>query len=558
MRAPDATHETELAQFMREAVSLAVHDALFSPLSLGERHDIRLKPGFETACWSYLPPHRIYVGMELFGKARKDLTRQARGLYVRSHVHHELAHAHFTERNLRQVQAELTGMGVPFALFNLFEDARIEHRYRAETGYRFRWLQCEDLNVGEPAAALLFALVQAEGAVRTVTEALRKGSFRDASGASVEPNEEQRGQTRERLAQVQAYYKRIVAAPTSQALYPLLKEWLDEFGKPQNCPARGNESGAGQASPAPQGGESAETPDKPGQPGNATDGTSEEQCDLALSASLQGDPMTVAEFEMGTLEVDIRLADGRDTVPPPSRRLVTASQDLGPVGKKGDVLHRHAATLDEDAAQKVANRLKPFFATKVRSVATHTPQRRLSARAYALDRAPYRRKELEGKARRRIVLVIDCSGSMSGVHIDEGRTLVRALSLLAEQGFVEGHVVLSAVNHAPNWETWKLPMPADKIAHIQGYAGAEGLEYAMKGNLELVTEADFVFVYTDAQICDRPIDKTEFHRFAVYTWGLYAGGEPEPGILAALQRYFDKAIMRPSALELVDAMLTQR
>jgi hypothetical protein len=555
MRAPVATPEADLEQFMRQAVNLAVHDALFSPLSLGERHDIRLKPGFTTACWSYLPPHRIYVGTALFGHAREGLTSDLRSLYVRSHVHHELAHAHFTERDLRKVNAELAKLGVPFALFNLFEDARIEHRYRQETGYRFRWLQCEELSVGVSAAVLLFALVQAEGAVRTVTEALRKGPYRAVDNASAEPDEEQRGQARERFTRVQTYYTHIVAAQTSQALYPLLKEWLEEFGKPKNCPARGNESGIGQAGPAPQ--DDAAT-EPPGPSDKEKDDRGEEQCDLAVSASLQGDPMAVAEFEMGTVEVDIQLGDNRDTLAPPARHLVTQGQDLGPVGKKGTVLHKVASPLDEAAAQRVAARLQPFFVAKMRSVATQTPQRRLSARAYALDRAPYRRKELEGKARRRIVLVIDCSGSMSGVHIEEGRTLVRGLSLLAEQGFVEGHVVLSAVNYEPNWEAWTLPMPADKIARIQGYAGAEGLEYAIKGNLELVTKADFVFVYTDAQICDRPIDKSELHRYAVYTWGLYAGGDAEPEILQSLQRYFDKAIMRPSALELVDAMLTQR
>src|SRR5690606_561526 len=107
------------------------------------------------------------------------------------------------------------------------------------------------------------------------------------------------------------------------------------------------------------------------------------------------------------------------------------------------------------------------------------------------------------------------------------------------------------------WESWALPMPPEKISCIEGYADGEGLEYAMRDNLDILRKADFVFVYTDAQIGDAPIRKEEFHRVAVYTWGLYAGTQSDPYVQAALQKFFDKAIIRPSALELVDAMLTQ-
>lgn len=59
--------ERQVREFTHQAIKAALHDALFSPLTLGEKHDIRVKPKFETACWSYLPPHRIYVGQGIVG-----------------------------------------------------------------------------------------------------------------------------------------------------------------------------------------------------------------------------------------------------------------------------------------------------------------------------------------------------------------------------------------------------------------------------------------------------------------------------------------------------------
>jgi hypothetical protein len=542
--------DEELQALMRSSVQDAVRDALFFPLMLSERHDIRLKPNFDTACWSYLPPHRIYVGTGLFKKVKKQLTKKEQQLYVRSHVHHELAHAHFTERDLAKTNAELAREKIPFQLWNLFEDARIEERYRRETEYRFKWLSIEELPKANTPLALFFSLIQSENDFKRVRKWVEKAwneptapptqvgateAATDAAQVALEDGissvsalaqvptdiKEPLEDVRARLDRVHEYYQRALEAPDSSALYPIMREWLEEFGR---------------------------TPPQ------------QDSSDLQQGLLLQTDSQALLEFDQDTEPVP----DGKPAnvlVPNQkgrSKRLVDEQKDLGPVGQEGRVLLKEMAQLDEPQAQLVARRLERFFATAVRTVSTNTPTQRISARAYALNRAPYRRKELAGKVRRRIVLVVDCSGSMGGMHIEEGRTLVRALSILAQKNHVEGHVILSAVNARPNWETWALPMPTDKIACIHGYASAEGLEYALQGNLELVTKADFVFVYTDAQICDRAIDKASLHARAVYTWGLYAGDEAHEPILESLRKFFDKAIMRESALQLVEAMLTQR
>lgn len=540
--------DEELRELLYTSIQDAVHDALFFPLTLGERHDIRLKPNFNTACWSYLPPHRIYVGTGLFEKVKKKLSKAEQALYVRSHVHHEFGHAHFTPRDLATVNAELAREKIPFQLWNLFEDARIEERYRRETEYRFQWLTCEELPRETAPVALFVSLVQSENNLVLVRAWVKKahseavaaiaanaasaetsaGALADVLqlvGATKPPTAsppEPLADVLARLQRVHEYYQRACEAPDTESLYPIMREWLEEFGKP------------------PQQSESS---------------------DLQQGMLLQTDPQSLLEFDENAEPVKERKADtpGPKTQGASAFQAVNEHEDLGPVGQEGTVLCASEAYVNEADAQQVAHRLERFFATAVRTVATKTPTRRISARAYALDRAPYRRKELVGKARRRIVLVVDCSGSMHGTHIEEGRTLVRALSMLAAKNHVEGHVILSAVvNGQPRWETWALPMPSARIANIDGYAEAEGLEYALQGNLELLRKADFVFVYTDAQICDRAVNKAELHARAIYTWGLYAGDEAHETVLESLRRFFDKAIMRASALELVEAMLTQR
>jgi hypothetical protein len=138
----------------------------------------------------------------------------------------------------------------------------------------------------------------------------------------------------------------------------------------------------------------------------------------------------------------------------------------------------------------------------------------------------------------------------------EGKVLVSALSILATQGMVTGHVALSAViDGVPNWELFKLPMGQKAIDRIEGFAGGEGLEYTLRENMKLAQAADYVFVYTDGSIGDKPIVKADFHQLGVYTWGLYVGDEPS--CLEQLVQYFDKALMRTCVEDLVDAILHQ-
>lgn len=515
-------------EFYQHAIKNAVHESLFSPVTLEEKHEVRLKPGFQTACWAYLPPHRIYVGTDIFEKetVKPGLTPAQQEKYIANHFHHEFGHCLFTARDLRKTQQVLDTFKCPFSLYNLFEDGYMEDRYRREAEYAFNWTEYEYVTFSPRPESLLFALIQTEGNLAQVQEELNRW---EAKASPVEglmliplPGVAPSQTLTEMLPKVYAYFLRIVAVTESMHLMPLLKAWIDEYGLP---------------------------------PASAGSGMG----DLSFSAELMTKPASLESFDHDTQVVSGANVSADTSLPtdkrPPGKKAVPKPNDKA-VARRGTVLHRKATTVDMGRAKAIALKLLKFFATKTRTVSTRTPQRRVSARHFAVGRAPYRVTEHERRGKKKVFVEVDCSGSMRGFHIMEGKILVAALSLLAEQGHIEGHVALSAVlESGPSWELFELPLAPEVINRIQGYAGAEGLEYTMQENLKLLKEADYVFVYTDGQICDLPIDKEAFHRQGVYTWGLYAGDDPS--LLEKMMEYFDKAIIRGSAEALADAMLVQ-
>lgn len=527
----------EISQkFFTETLRETQRDTLFMDLEFNEKEIVSLKPGFDTACWAYLPPHRIYIGEDLFEKRviKMGMSEVLRKKYIANHYHHERGHAAFTERDMPRVLTALKGINAPFSVFNLFEDARMEHKYSKKAGYQFEWLTMEDLDFSPRAESILFALIQAEGDVKVVEAGLAawqpvvpdKDDMMSAFAALFAPDPEN---TRELLTalfpRVLEYYERILKAKDALNLMPILNAWLDEFGRP---PESKNPGGGGG------------------------------MADLELSAELMTSESKAAAFDTDAIEILVPFKDvGENGIDgcPPKKELPNQVIDM-PEGKSGTVLHTTSTPVDMARANRLANKFRKFFTAKAQRISTRTPQSRVSARHFAIGRSPYRKVMVQGRGTKKVVVEVDCSGSMGGFHIMEGKLLVTALSILAKEGHVEGHIILSGVrDNGPNWETFKLPMSQPTINRIQGYCGAEGLEFGLRGNLGLLKDADYCFVYTDGQICDNPIDKSFFHRYGVYLWGLYAGGEQS--YLEELLKYFDKAILRQDAESLIDAMLVQ-
>ncbi len=508
------------------AVREEVLAGILAGRDLEEGLDIRIKPGFGTGCWTWVPPHRIFIGSAIFDnpQVREGLTEEQLVRYTGAYVRHEHGHGQFTERDLKAANRILEAEKLPFGLWNLFEDARMEACYRRKHEIRFGWLEFERSEF-EPekvntlptlAQAMLFALIQSEGEI--TVESLEEHAH--AAGRSV-CRDDRRGVDRsaESVAKsVLGYYTEMCAlGGTLGEMLPELRRWVEEFGLP---PPEGGGAGGGR-------------------------GAEERPSDLSLSLLLQTDPEALAEFEKGAKDFDGKEVANAKAVPEDPIDL--------PEGGTADLLIGRDAPIDEQRVAVIVQHLRKLFEARVRVEYTEVPAKRISARHCAAERPPYRHRTVTGAARRRLELVVDLSGSMSGLHIDEGRILIAALSALAREGKVEGHVIFSVGHDRFHWERFRLPMSLESIAKIKAFGGAEGLEYALRSNVEVLHGADFVCVYTDGSITDRPIEKHWLHQRGIHTTGLYVGDER---YLSELQKYFDRSLIRADIEALAGAMLT--
>lgn len=557
--APERRYPEADVEFFKEAVRQAQMDTLFGNMTLDDKLLIKFKRKFETACWAYLPPHRVYLGLDLFQKdmVKPDLSEELQRKYIANHFHHERGHGLFTTRDMKKVNATLKLMSdCPFSLYNLFEDAYMEHAYRREENYQFEWLTMENLSFNTRPESIFFALIQAEGDVAVVEKALNAwkppapaagvlgmllaaglvdkttsaalaaltGGIVDeaakAKGAEEIDGEESdslaeadpAAQLKEWFPKVALFYARAVSVKESMQLMPIIKAWIDLFGLPPK---------------------------------------SDSMSDLQLGSML-GSPEFLEDFDKDSepLEEDPGDQPSPDDVEPDER-------EKPPEAAKGSVLSSDDLEdpVDMAHADRIAEMMRKLFEQHTARVMTDVPQKRVSARNYALGRPAFVQRKTVGRGKKKLLLLVDCSGSMGGGPMASARVLVAALSKLAKENAVEGHVVFTGEHEdKPAFETYALPLATATLERVGALHGSEGLEGGLRDNFKLAQEADHVMVYTDANITDQPINKQYLHERGISTWGLYVGGN---STLNTLLKYFDKALIRDTLDELVDAMLTQ-
>ncbi len=167
---------------------------------------------FDTACWRFKErKHFVTVGEKL---AERLLPEGDLRKYVRCYVRHEMAHARWTERNLNLIQQLLKDEGdLPFKLFNLFEDARIENLDRELRNEPFGWLEHEDQADLAKPAAVFFGCVQFENSKAELRD---HGKFRDGMD--------------ELLEEIWDFYRRALQCETSIDVVRVVADWVQRFG----------------------------------------------------------------------------------------------------------------------------------------------------------------------------------------------------------------------------------------------------------------------------------------------------------------------------------------
>lgn len=471
---------------------------------------------------------------------------------------HERAHARHTSKDLEKTNRDLKELGIPFIVFNVFEDARIEHLSRMELGSKFNWQECQEfgplLSSSNLPISLFLRLVGLEGEPdMEALESTDQVMERDVS---------------EMAEVVESYYRRAIICPSDRDLLPLMKDFMGEF-KEFFPPDEKSAGGSG----SPSSGDG----DKSGE-----DDQDEQAPDLitALEAAEKGETF-FEDFEKdatvvgGTDEEGKAATAAPENDEPKSGRDVSKGKGSGPrdtvdplsvipEGQGGEAsphnfLARKAGRVSDEVLDRVATvttMLLRMFKAKDVKVYSEAPNKRLSGRHLARGEIRYSRNYFfGGRGKRRFEVIYDCSGSMSGQPDIEGKIFLLALNNLARQGYLRGNLVLSGwVGGQAGWVSYAFPMPDQVILSINPSHGAEGLEGSIKGNLAQIKGADDVFVYTDANITDAPLDQKNLASNKVWPVGLYVGSKDAA---TAMQRHFPQNIIEETVEKLIEVMMTR-
>lgn len=467
---------------------------------------ISIKRNFNTACWSFNEKsnkHSIYVGDKILEKV---VSKGKKGIeyYATSYLHHEMSHALHTLRDLKLVNNWLNKEKIPFSLFNLFEDARIEYLWRVKTDRMFNWADYENLpEVSDEANAtsLMFVYIQKEGKIRSDIEKMQR---------------------------VKEYYSEILDCEETIELFPILKRWIEEFPETKDDLDQLAKDGFMSDDSNPLSSGDLKTTLEMQSNENAAEQMDKDSEDIIGDSPYKDEDKDVEIEELTEIEYDYST-------------------------NKSDVLFDKYYSLDYDkkAGDKLIPVMKRIFKDKTTKISQSNATNRINTRNFTNSRFDklYKKKIVKSKGKKKINLMIDCSGSMSGSPIKNARTFCYMLNEFAKRNFIEGYVILTgAEGNIHQCLTRKFPIDTNDINHIIANGSAEGLKGTIDKTKKLIKNSDWTFVITDGKIGDNAVDTKGLPLFGMYV------GNPNS---CNLSKWFSKYIARDTLDELVQVLVNK-
>lgn len=458
---------------------------------------ISIKRDFDTACWNFneqLNKHSIYVGENILKSAVRVGTEGIE-YYATSYLHHEMSHSLYTFRDLKFLNEMLKRDKIPFKLLNLFEDARIENIWREKTHRLFKWAEYEELptiNEDSTATYLLFVLIQNEGEFDCEIEKLLK---------------------------VKEYYSMILECKETMELYSILLDWIEEF---------------------PETDEDLEQMEKDGYLSNN---------DLSISVKLQSDKKVAEQMDENTEDVI-----GSSPYKSKNENVEVFSNieyDYSTTLTDSIFDESYSYEFEKSLGNKLIPIMQKIFKKKQKKISQSNATNKLNTRNFLNSRFDklYKKKIVESKDKKRINLMIDCSGSMNGSPIKNARTFCYILNEFAKNGYIDGYLILTGGNsNIHQCLTMKFPINNNDISHIIAKSGAEGLERTIHKTKKLIVNSDWTFVLTDGNITDNAIKTKDLPLFGMYV------GDPES---CNLSKWFSKYIARNTLDELIQVLINK-
>jgi len=506
-----------------------------------EKYKFSLKKEFETACWCYInDTHNITVGDQIFERVDPDYDDYSNVVY--KYIVHEAGHACFTSRDLEALSKKLEQQNISFQLFNLFEDARIEHLMRVLHGVNFNWTDFEPIpedKADEKALTTFFKIIQTEN--RNIFDV---------------PYYER----------VIEYYTRSLEANTDEKMIDLLKEWIKEFPNEQepNKDQQKNNSMSQDGEPEEGGspgskGKSEEGKDSKGgkSKGKGSKGKKvemkpiSEMSDLEIAAAIASSEEFKEKFEE---DIEVIIQDAESAAEQLRDELGLEEDTNSSVKILGEVkcleISTLAATDTETLFDKEAeynpnvvyedkiDEAKKELKRILRDVDTERVNQTKPSNYFnikgvlAYQQGDARSKlyktnidEDEIYSKKKVFQMIDTSGSMKNHPIRSALTLSVVLNRLCKEGLFEGYISGSKERRGKAIvQGFQLPVNDGMITSLKT-GGAEGLGYAINRNSHLMSQCDYVFIITDGHIHDLNLDLLKINHPEIYqkTVGIYVG-----------------------------------
>ena len=466
-----------------------------------------LKKDFDTASWSYRPPHYLVFGFDIF-KHTRELDASDKALLFHSFVYHELAHSIYTDYRISKIVRILDEKDLPFGVFNLFEDARIEMALKRDIGTKFNWINFMPEFKPYEALELFYFCVENEG---------NKEKFDKL-------NKHLHVELRKQSDRVWEFYEKCIDAKDTFEIIDIVEEWMREIGDNDFSDLPKLFYGEIKA--------------------------------MNLPDSIVDDIKEA--FEVKTISMR-QLKENQNNK---ARILgVHTIENLYSIKKftSTNLLSDEALRngFDKNIVHKLMREIEKIFVEDRRYTKTSIPSKKLNIRNILLrNPSAYKRRKNLNTHKKKITIVLDLSGSMSGV-IENMLVLVEMVNILSKRNLVSGNLILcvSKAHEEAQYQTFKFPLKESVIKHIDTHQGSEGVAYTMKKLASLLKACDAVFVFTDGIFADDPLDRDFFYKHNITLFGIYLNEKKKRYSHYDLDQYFDKAIVSNNVFEIVKELV---
>lgn len=575
-----------------------------------ERFEFRLRTNFNTASWMIeqtkpIVTNIITVGEQALDMLTNEFSNKERLLH--NLLFHEVGHSLYTSRDMKGMIESLTKLNVPFSLLNIFEDTRMEKLVEANLKHRFNWMNYQNMTTsgfGTPYPESLLIAYQSNGEVSFLANNMFIEAYVEKHSENEDDVDEVKVTAEGIVKRVsEFYYLKIIEAETTEDLFYLLRMWRDEFTSNEDKAleelqeklneiaekileeliANGMPNGNSGKFDLQDDEKPEETEEKPdevdddfGDEVDEFDDSSDDTGELHDKPNENGPTRKIkimsdaressqeeveenkdsSEVVIQSFQIEIKVKEKYDCNNNEDGN--SAAKFMGmSEGEKTETDEEHTSLellrhpvkpYDRKLASKVLPKYKKILNDKSIVTASNRPSKRLHNRNITNDRDKvYKRKQEIAKKKKNIALVMDLSGSMNenGVIFDMN-VIVGITNQLAISNKITGNLILST---SKGYQTIKLPMLDTDIDRIVPHRTSEGLNNTITKTMDLLVKSDYVFVLTDGDICDEPINKKMLRQRGINPIGLYLGETKH------LSKWFDRYISRKSIDQLIDQLV---